>query len=105
MISAGQPRQWRDGRRRGEPGITSVGNTVSGNWSNGVLVNGGTTNDIQVSYNVIGTIEGGGLLIGNGGSGIVLNATVGDYVAGNYLWKNGGWGILAEGGSRLRTST
>ncbi len=76
-----------------------IGNTVSGNWSNGILINGGSTNDITVTYNVIGTVQGGYYLIGNVGSGIVLNGTQNDTIGGNYVWANGGWGILAEGGS------
>jgi titin len=75
------------------------GNTISANWSNGVQINGSNTNNIQVEYNVIGTDQGGYVLLGNGGSGIVLNGTVSDSIEGNYLWANGGWGILTLSGS------
>jgi titin len=75
------------------------GNTISANWYSGVQINGSNTNNIQVDNNVIGTDQGGYVLLGNGGSGIVLNGTVSDNISGNYLWNNGGWGILCLSGS------
>ncbi len=74
-------------------------NTVSGNALNGVIVSGSTTTQIQVVNNVIGTVQGGAFMFGNGGSGIVLDGTFGDTVDGNYVWSNDGWGILVEAGS------
>ena len=75
------------------------GNTISANQSYGLLINGGGTDHIEVLSNVIGTVQGGSLMFGNGASGIALVGTTGDNIEGNYLWSNGGWGIVAYAGS------
>jgi hypothetical protein len=73
-------------------------NTISANQSYGLEIANGS-NNIQAESNVIGTVQGGYVQLGNGASGIALVGTSGDFIAGNYLWSNSGWGIVCYAGS------
>jgi len=75
-----------------------AGNLISGNRSFGVYVGGSSTRGTAIQGNVIGADASGTLPLGNGGEGIVLeasNTTVGG--AGNLIAFNGADGVAVYG--------
>ena len=69
-------------------------NVISGNGY-GVEIDGPSTGNC-VDYNDIGTNAAGTLDLGNNDSGIYMNDADGDYIYGNTVDNNGGYGILFQ---------
>jgi autotransporter-associated beta strand protein len=89
---------------------SGAGNVISGNTGNGVTIDGGTEDGNTVQENVvqgnfIGTNKNSSLTIGNTGNGVAIlawarsNHIGGSQTgAGNVISRNGGNGVLIDGG-------
>lgn len=85
---------------------TADWNVISGNESNGVVLQGSLTRRNRVMGNLIGTDRGGSLNLGNQSAGLVLNARATANIigslegTGNIITHHNGAGISVLGGAR-----
>lgn len=89
-------------------GSIGIGNTISSNMGNGILITGLDTLGNRVTGNAIGT-SGLNLARGNGRNGILIsdganNNTIGDIGAGNIIAFNGGDGVAVGVGAAAVTT-
>ena len=91
-------------------GTVAEGNTVSGNASRGIALDGAGAGSI-VSGNLVGLGNDGASLLGNAGDGVVVRMTSGALIgadgaglAGNTISDNAGSGVLIDGVSSEGTS-
>jgi titin len=76
----------------------AAGNTISANWTVGVLVSGAGTLGNVLANNRIGTDPGGAAARGNGTDGVLLGAGArANTLAGNVISGNGGNGVSISG--------
>ncbi len=81
-------------------------NIVSGNVANGILVSGGTSNQVRGNY--VGTDVSGSVAVPNGGNGLTIASsgnTVGDAAGPNRIAFNGGHGVTVLSGLGNNVST
>ncbi|WP_309400940.1 right-handed parallel beta-helix repeat-containing protein [Cerasicoccus maritimus] len=91
----------------------TLGNLISHNTGNGILVTGATATDNSIASNIIGTDRGRTALMGNGENGIRIadgadNCTIGGQVTfllagssvtkttGNFIWHNEEYGVQVD---------
>lgn len=90
------------------------GNTISGNTGYGVLAAGGSTTDLVITGNRVGTDPAGRLARPNSEHGVAMGPAADDHKSppgpeiggrgdeGNVVSANGGWGILADGSAKAK---
>ena len=80
---------------------TVLYNTISGNGSNGVLIQGAGTNSNSVMNNEIGVLPASLTDLGNAAAGIaVLQGAAGTWLWRNLVAGNGSWGVrIADSGT------
>jgi CSLREA domain-containing protein len=79
-----------------------IGNVISGNGGSGVVVSGEGTTLTRLRDNLIGTSQQGDRAIGNGAAGVAVYSPftrIGDVNGGNVISGNKGSGILLQAGS------
>jgi hypothetical protein len=83
-----------------------LGNLISGNGEDGLLIDSVVTGGTVVQGNLIGTDVNGTAALGNGGNGVVIRGGAGNAIggraagAGNTIAFNGGDGVLVDGSIR-----
>jgi parallel beta-helix repeat protein len=84
----------------GAPSNAIVGNVISGNGTNGVLLNGGGASGCIVARNFIGTDATGMLALGNHDAGVAISAASGILIgSSNVISGNLANGIFLTGGA------
>ena len=58
----------------------------------------------EASSNIIGTTQGGTINLGNGFAGVLLDATAGNTISGNYIYYNTDVGIRVQDGAQQQNS-
>jgi uncharacterized repeat protein (TIGR01451 family) len=81
----------------------NLGNVISGNTADGILLNGATSTGNVIQGNLIGVDAKGATAIANTAEGIILNGAVGNQIggvtpgAGNVVSGNSGIGVVLQG--------
>ena len=65
------------------PNLTISLNTIGGNTGNGITITGANATGITITGNFIGTGNGGGLNLGNGGNGIAIDVGAKEEIVGS----------------------
>jgi len=92
-------------------GYPGSANLISGNSSNGVVINGLNTNANAVSGNVIGLNGSGALALPNMGDGVLISGGAQENViggsstgAGNVISGNGDYGVMLQGADTMHNT-